>query len=210
MAKSLIIVKKDKRRERIVFTILCVLIAILLVFNIVALVYILTHNTKHGSPSFIADNKYVIGYVKAGGEYTKNTITFDDELLFPGTQTTKTVRFENYGGKNYYIRIYAQFQVNVNGKSFETQDNFVEINITNGNTKWIKSATDEKIYFTDEFAGHSEIDVDLTINLRNSLDNDDFNENYKDKPYRLNICIETTNTNITLDKTPEGIENSWK
>ncbi len=206
MAKSVVIVKKDKKREQTIFIILCILIAILLIGNILAFVFLLSKNTKFGSPSIVSDNKYVIGYLKAGGEYTKNTITFEDELIFPGTQTKKTIRLENTGKSSFYIRIYAFFQVKFEGEDFQTK-NFVELIVDDPN--WIKSSTDEKVYYLNKLNGKSTVDLDVAIKIYDHLNYQDFEEKYKDCTYRLNVMVETR-TNLSLNNSAEEIENSWE
>ena len=202
--KSIVIVKKNKRRERTIFTILCILIAILFVGNVLALIYILSKNSKHGSKSIISTDSGIIGYVKAGGEYTKNTIAFDNEIIFPGSDTTKSIRLENLSRGEKYIRIYAQLQIMLDDE-FTTKD-FVDISISNEN--WIKSADDKKLYYTKVLKGHEFVDFDITFEIRNDLGFDDFDTIYKNQPYKVNICVETRNTAVQLDS--ENIQISWE
>ena len=166
----------------------------------------MSKNGKYGSPSIVSQDNSVIGYVKAGGEYTKNTITFDDEVIFPGSNTKKTIRLENLSRDAKYIRIYAQLQILIDNE-FKTND-FVDVNLANYNANWTKSSTDNKLYYTQILEGNNFVDVDLNFEIYNYLDTQDFDENYKNLPYIVNVCVETRNTNTQLDK--DNIQVSWE
>ena len=207
MSDTVVVVKKNKKKQRIIFAILCVLIVLLLCFNIWSCSMLISKNRKYGSPSFLSDD--VIGYVKAGGEWTKNTLTFEDEMLFPGTAVAKSIMLENVSNKNLYVRLYAKIEFSTDGINFEEKD-FVELLLNGENEDWQKGDEDGKVYYLNMLKGSETATANVSIKIYNHLQNEDFEEKYKDSRYKLEIVVETKSTNAEFDKANSNIENFWK
>lgn len=210
MAKSIVLSKKQKKKETIIFVILCILIVILLLGNIWALVYILNGGTKHGSPSFISTDKHIIGHVLDNQKATNDIITLDDEVLNPGSASSRSLQIENYGRNEFYLRMYCEFQVTIDEKNFETKD-FIDFVIDSADGNWIKSSTDNKYYSTVSLQARTNMNFDCKFILKPELGQDDLYDEYRTCKYKLYLHIETLNSaGVVIDKTSEGIANSWK
>lgn len=211
MATSIILSKKQKKKETVIFTILCILIVILLIANIWAFIYIVNGGTRYGSPSFMSDNKRVIGHVLDNQKATNDILTLDDdETLNPGSVTYRSIQIENYGNQELYLRMYCEFQVSIDNENFETKD-FIDLIVDNADENWIKSSIDNKYYSTVSLGGNSTINMDIELMLKPELGTDDLYDEYRTCHYKLFIHIETLNSNgITINKTSEAIADSWK
>ena len=209
MALTIVVPKKDKKKNNTLFVILCVLIVILLLANIGAAIYIVTGGTKYGSPSFKADNRYVIGYVMNDDKATTDAITFADNELSPGAQVNKMLRIENYGLKAKYIRLYCEFQISFDGENYESKD-FLNFDLRRSSSL-IKNSSDNKFYYLNSLERNTYLDLFASFQIKTELSGDDLYEQQyaKTNYYKIIIRIDTIDSSgETIN--PDAVDEIWK
>lgn len=119
---SLSTIRKKEIINRIVFAILCVLIALLLTFNIITITNAYFSDTKNTNPSIITTGNVKIQCKVY--EYGTNTeilspIAMPAGSLMPGESIFYDLKVKNIGINSCYIRIKAKFEILINGEYTE-------------------------------------------------------------------------------------------
>lgn len=218
MENNVVLNRRRKARERTVFIVLCVVIALILLANVLAITLAYFTDKKTGSKSLRTGTIDIVGYVYSAtdDEYTTDILTLDNDVVYPGSTTTQKIKIVNNGTGTFYIRMDCALELNLNG-SYQPSS-FLEIsNITmpaGATGNFIKSTDDGKYYFTGSLAGASNIqDIEITFRVKPELGNNDLANTigYQNIPYKIFLDIDAVQTaNITLDTTSaDTIADNW-
>ena len=210
--------RRKKTRERVLFVVLCVFIAIIVLANIVALTLAYFTDRKTGSTSLRTGTIDVVGYVYStnNSAYTTDIITLDNDVVYPGSTTTQKIKLVNNGTGTFYIRLDCELQLNLNG-SYQTSS-FLEISSiampSGATSSFVKSTVDGRYYYTGTLAGASNIqDIEVTLRVKPELGNSDLANTIENQnvPYKIFLNIDVVQTaNITLDTTSaNAMANNW-
>ena len=179
----------------------------LLAGNVWALVKILNLTKPTGSPSFVSDNPNIIGYTMYGTEATTQYVTLDQEVLNPGSVSNRKIRIENLGGSNVYIRLSCDFTLLIENE-YEKKDflNFIVPDSLN----WVKSEVDGKYYLLDQIKEKKYVDIDIALEIREELSQEDLYEEYRNCLYKIFINVETIDANgVTLVENSQEVHLAW-
>ena len=208
MAVKVIRGKKQKRKETIIFAILCFIIVLLLGANIWAICNLIESKKIKGSPSIVCDNQSVMGFVMKLDEPTSDGIIFEKQPLNPGDETTKEIRLVNNGGDDLYLRLSLVFEISLDSINFEEVD-FLTFSVKDV-VNWTKNDVDDKYYSLIKLSKHDYLDINTIIKIKDELQQDDNFEQYKDKHYKITIHVDTLNASEVIStETPQDIIQSW-
>ena len=114
---SLTSIKRKNTINKIVFAVLCVLIAFLLVFNIVLITNAYFTDSRYTNPSVVTTGNVTISYLVKDSENVtlESAIVLSDEALVPGDPIDYNINVTNDGKNNCYIRMKLKFEVKVAG-----------------------------------------------------------------------------------------------
>lgn len=218
MENNVVLNRRKKAREKTIFIVLCIVIALVILANAFAITLAYFTDKKTGSKSLRTGTIDIVGYVfsEEDDEYTTDILTLDDDIVYPGSTTTQKIKIVNNGTGAFYIRMDCALELNLNG-SYQASS-FLEIsNITmpSGATgSFIKSTDDGKYYYTGSLAASSNIqDIEVTFRVSPELGNSDLANTigYQNIPYKIYLDIDAVQTaNITLDTTSaDTIADNW-
>lgn len=218
MENNVVLNRRKKAKEKILFIILCIVIALIVIGNILAITLAYFTDRKSGSASIRTGTIKVIGYVysEEDEEYTTDILTLENDIVYPGSLTTQKIKLVNNGTGAFYIRMNCAMELNLNG-SYQPSS-FLEISsisLPSGVTgSFIKSTDDGKYYYTGSLAKNSYIeDIEVTFRVKPELGNNDLANTigYQNIPYKMFLDIEVIQTNsITLDTTSaDTIADNW-
>ena len=212
--------RRRKARERVMFIVLCVAIALIIIANIVAVTLAYFTDRKTGSTSLVTGTIDVVGYVYSteNSAYTTNVLTLDNDEVFPGSTTTRRIKITNNGTGTFYIRMDCELKLDLNNNGTYQTSSFLEISsiaMPSGATgSFVKSTVDQKYYYLGTLAGASSIqDIDVTLRVKPELGNSDLANSmgYQNIPYQIFLNIDVIQTaNISLDTTSaNAMANGW-
>ena len=218
MENNVVLNRRRKAREKTVLIILCIIIALIVLANALALTIAYFTDKKAGSISLRTGTIDVVGYVysESTSSYTTETLTLDDNIVYPGSTTIQKIKLTNNGTGTFYIRLDCAFQLYLNNSYQDSS--LLEISsiaMPSGATySFIKSTDDGKYYYTGTLEGSSSIqDIEVTFRIKENLGNSDLanTTNYQDIAYKIFLDIDVIQTaNITLDTTSaDTIADNW-
>lgn len=207
MAVKVVRAKKERKKETVIFSILCVVIILLLAVNIWALVYILNGTAQKGSPSIVSENQSIVGYTMYGEEETTQYLTLDNEILNPGSKSNRKIRIKNLGGQDVYMRLSCDFKLLIDDE-YQKKD-FLNLIVTD-DEDWIISEVDGKCYYLKKLVAKEFVDINIQLEIKPELSQDDLYEDYRNCLYKVFVNVETIDANgVTLVQTPQEIHSAW-
>ncbi len=193
---SLSTIRKKEIINRIVFAILCVLIALLLTFNIITITNAYFSDTKNTNPSIITTGNVKIQCKVY--EYGTNTeilspIAMPAGSLMPGESIFYDLKVKNIGINSCYIRIKAKFEILINGEY--TENTIVVMSQEdNSNPAVSKCFTDGNgiYYYNYTNSGILTNNTEVTLPIKLIVNESTGQElvSYSDHQYRITIYIQ--------------------
>ena len=196
---SLAKIRKKEIVNKIVFAILCVLIALLLTFNIVTITNAYFSNTKNMNPSIVATGNVKIQCKVY--EYGTNTeilspVVMPSGSLMPGQSIFYDLKVKNIGRNSCYIRLKAKFEILINGEYVEN-DIVVMSQQDDSNPAASKSFTDGDgiYYYNYTNSGIITNNAEVTLPIKLTVNESASQElvSYSDHQYRITIYVQALN-----------------
>ena len=171
---------KSKVTNKSLTIAIIVLCAVMLVANLfmVTLSYFSDVGKSNQIVTFGSVETYA--YVINSDSTKSGTIEFDANELISGSVTSRTLGIDNIGKNSCYVRISADFLVNIEGEWLsKVAYDHVDITIdTTANTDWILAA-DGLYYFTSIIDSGATETVDIVFSFARSFGNLNANRDYK-------------------------------
>ena len=206
MENNVLLNRRKKTREKAIFIVLCVFIALIIIANITAFSLAYFTDQKSSSISLVMGNVNVVGKVKDGNNYTNSPLTLSDSIVFPGSTTDQYIQLQNTGNVSFYLRLSCTFKLYIN--SAWATSNLLEIDsitMPNGSTYGFDETTNGNVfYYLGTFASNETIsDIKVTFKVSESLGNSDLlnTQNYQHLQYKilLNVdVIQVANLSLTM------------
>ena len=196
---SMASIRRKEIINRIIFIILCVLIAFLLTFNVVMISTAYFTNSRYTNPSIVTTGNVAISYlVKDGEGNTINTaITLSEEDLLPGDAINYTIDVTNEGKNSCYIRIKCKFEIQLDGvyqeKSIVVM-NYVD-DFADGfeREETVNAKTINYLYHNSAVpttGANKTISFPIELKIAESNDQELIDSQYSGKLHRITITIE--------------------
>lgn len=200
-------IRKKEIRNRIIFAILCVLIAVMLTFNIITITNAYFSDTKSTNPSIVTTGNVKIQCQVY--EYGTNTerlspVEMPEGALMPGQAIYYDLKVTNIGNNSCYIRIKAKFEIQINGVYTEN-DIVVMSQQDDSNPAQTKCFNIDGVYYYNYTNGgvlgtSSNIVLPIKLMVNESANNE--LSTYSDNRYRITIYIQALQSQgVTLDTT---------
>ena len=202
--------KKQRIRNNVIFTVLCILIAILLLVDFITIsnaYFTSSRNTEN--PSVITTGNVDFSYRVYNGAGTDITssepITLGTETLLPGNEIHYKLAITNSGNVNCYIRMKCSLEI-------EIDDAYVEVDILRVKTRSVENQYDKSfdinvdssnvhsntiVYYknadpSDTHNGVIPVNSTVEIPIKFVLDEatEEFNA-YANRRYRVYLTIES-------------------
>ena len=150
--------------------------------------------------------------------YTTDVLTLENDVVYPGSTTTRKIKLANNGTGTFYIRLDCELKLDLNNNGTYQTSSVLEISsitMPSGATgSFSKSTSDEKYYYLGTLAGSSNIqDIEVTLRVKPELGNNDLANTigYQNIPYQIFLNIDVIQTaNISLDTTSaNAMANGW-
>ena len=190
---SLSKIRRKEITNRIVFVILCVLIALLLTFNIITITNAYFTDSKNSNSSVvITGNVKVQCTVYEHGTNTERTapIQMPEGSLMPGQSIYYDLKIENVGNNSCYVRIKAKFEILING-------NFVEndIVVMSQENELAQSQcfnVNGVYYYNNANSGVLAHNNNITLPIKFTVNETINNElsTYSDNQYRITVYVQ--------------------
>ena len=204
---SLASIRRKNIINRIVFIILCILIAFLLAFNIILVTNAYFTNSRYTNPSVVTTGNVAINYVVKDSQNTtlSSAIVLSDDALIPGDPIDYTIEVTNDGNNNCYIRMKLKFEVKID--NVWTEVPIVVMSSRTGFSGFEKTETvgaeDVKyLYYGSAVnTANATKTVSFPIQFVVAESNDVELINYTGKQYKITVIIEAIqSTGITLSQ----------
>lgn len=205
---SLASIKRKNTINRVVFIVLCVLIAFLLVFNVILITNAyFTDSRTTANPSVITTGNVTISYVVKDSENTpiETPIVLSDDALIPGDPIDYSIDVTNDGKNNCYIRMKLKFEVKVDSVWEEVP--IVVMNSRTGFSGFEKTETvgaeDVKYLYYGSAVNTANATKTVSFPIRFVVSESEDVEliNYTGKQYKITVIIEAIqSTGVTLSQ----------
>ncbi|HAJ77973.1 MAG TPA: hypothetical protein DCO89_02785 [Clostridiales bacterium] len=213
---SLASIKRKKIINRIVFIVLCVLIAFLLTFNIILVTNAYFTNTGYSNSSVITTGNVAINYVVMNGEgdIISTPIQLQDSALIPGDPIDYDIAVSNAGNNSCYIRMKLKFYVKVNGEFEEIP--IVVMNSRDGaqhifeRTETVGNKQIKYLYYDSSVptSGSNTATFPITFVISESEGVELIN--YTGSQYKITVVIEAIqSTGVTLSSDTINTSSGW-
>ena len=213
--------RKKAKREKIVFVILCVVIALIIAANVIAVTLAYFTDRASGSISIRTGTVDVVGRVWNGSSYSTAELTLGNNVVFPGSITEQQqIELENTGNSSFYIRFSCSLVLDTdNDGDFADEDNMdsflsiSSITMPQGASS-VMQGSDGKYYYLGSLAGQQSLTgILIDFQISSSLGNSDLTNlvNYQNINYKMYLNVEVIQSaNITLDSSSaSAIVASW-
>jgi hypothetical protein len=212
---SMASIKRKNIINKIVFIILCVLIALLLTFNIVMISTAYFTDSRYTNPSVVTTGNIAISYlVKDKNDNTISTpIVLSASELLPGDAINYTIDVTNDGTNSCYIRMKCKFEIKIDAVYQENSIVIMEYaeNYNGGfsRNETVNNKTINYLYYNynsavPTTAPGKTVSFPIKLKVNESKGQELIDAGYAGKQYRITITIEALQSTGVIQSANEN------
>ncbi len=193
------------KRNKIVATVLLILLILSLIFNIAMGVVLIVKNSQPNGPIILSGNVKLSAEAKTQDGIKVDSFALKDSVIVPGHTTPYVVSLKNVDKYNYcYFRVSIKFVMQKDKKGEYKPSDFVRLEIDGED--YVANADDGKIYYKYVLTNHhgsDSLDMPIKFVVNKDLTSADVEKiDFDSYNYKLQIQIESEcseNVNVNTD-----------